>query len=150
VPTPQSYAEKINPLLPTASKAFGTQRKDSPSREASDLVNALILEYANEGGNITHLAAELDGLSLPGVRRRLRVARSGVVLGRAPGDPAGHGDKDPARVVAAAEAIRSARELGQIPYRDAVKAAYDRGINLKAVARELNTSYYGLWIVLRS
>jgi hypothetical protein len=109
-------------------------------------VNRYILEYMDErGGNMTHLARELEGdISLPGLRRRLRAAR-GRTLGNFSTSNK-RGSTDPARVKAAADKIRQARDSGNRgAYRQAVREVYAENISLSAVADEVGISYYSLW-----
>lgn len=141
----EEYAAELREVLPLARRAVGTRRPDSPERQASDRVNELILEYADkERGNITHLANALKGeISLPGLRRRLRAARSRSLGSFATSNK--RGTKDPAKVSAAAKKIADARRLGPNEYRDAVREVYADGVNLTAVAEEIGLSYYALW-----
>lgn len=146
------YADRIRPLLPLARTAYGTQAPDSPARRASDEVNDLILEYADvKGGNLTHLARELgegdsnETLSLAGLRRRLRSARRGKLLGST-STSRKRGSRDPELVKDAAHKIRQARNVGSSSYGEAVRDAYRRNISLTAVAKELDVSYYTLWV----
>jgi hypothetical protein len=140
------YAERLRPLLPLASKAYGTQRPDSAPRRASDEVNKIILEYADQrGGNMTHLATELEGsISLPGLRRRLRSARGGS-LSAEYSFARKRGTKDPEKVEAAAKKIDEARNVNSLAYAQAVREVYAAGISLSAVARALGINYYSLW-----
>lgn len=139
------YAEDLRPLLPLAARAYGTQGPNSPARLASDEVNQKLLEYASQGGNITHLANELEGsISLPGLRRRLRSARNGKLLGTFTSSRK-RGNKDPEAVARAAEKIRNARAVGPRQYGQAVRDVYEENISLTAVAQELGVSYFSLW-----
>lgn len=150
-------AEKIKPLLPEAKRAYGSQAPDSPQRKASEEVNAYILLYTERGGKIPELARELEGhISLSGLRRRVRIARSTEqaalegheqVVGRVPRP---RGSKDKELVAEAAEEIRVAREQGGRPYGDAVRKAYDAGVSMKAVAEVLEISTYSLWSARRT
>lgn len=141
----EEYAEELREHLPLARRAVGTQRPDSPARKASDRVNELILEYADEKrGNVTHLARALEGdISLPGLRRRLRSAR-GKPLGTF-STSSKRGSTDPARVAAAAEKISKARAHSPEAYRDAVREVYAENVSLTAVAEQVGISYYSLW-----
>lgn len=136
------YAEQLRPLLPLASRAYGTQPPDSPPRAASDAVNKIILDYVSHAGNMTHLAHELDGaISLPGLRRRLRSARGGTL-----GKPnRKRGSKDPGHVERAAKEIAAARAISSRSYANAVRKVYAEGVSLSAVADKLSMSYYSLW-----
>lgn len=141
----QEYADELKLHLPLARRAVGVQRPDSPARRASDRVNELILEYAVEkGGNMTHLAYALEGhISLPGLRRRLRTARS-KRLG-AFTTSSKRASTDPELVKPAAEKIRQAREQGREHYRDAIREVHADNVSLTAIADELDMSYYSLW-----
>lgn len=137
------YAERLRPLLPIAARAYGSQPPNSPARRASDEVNKIILEYVdNHSGNMTHLAAALDGqISLPGLRRRLRSARGGSL-----GTPARkRGTKDPKLVEAAAREIAQARAVSSARYAQAVRNTYANGVSLAAVADKMGIAYYSLW-----
>lgn len=141
----EEYADELREHLPLARRAVGIQRPDSPARKASDRVNELILEYADQkNGNVTHLANALEGdISLPGLRRRLRAAR-----GRSLGSfstSRKRGSTDPARVSRAAEKIGKARAESPEAYRDAVREVYAENVSLTAVAEQLDISYYSLW-----
>lgn len=140
------YAEQLKPLLPLAGKAYGTQGPNSPARVASDKVNQLLLEYVDQHhGNVTHLANELDGyISLPGLRRRLRSARNGKLLGSFPSSRK-RGSKDPEKVKAAAAKIGQARNVSPTAYGQAVREVYQENVSLSAVAKELDVSYFTLW-----
>lgn len=144
------YAEKLRPLLPLAGKAYGTQGPTSPARHASDEVNRLLLEYVKHGGNITHLANELEGvISLPGLRRRLRSARTrnGKLLGGLT-TTRKRGSKDPELVAKGAHRIDQARNVSPEKYGEAVRDVYGQGISLTAVGEKMNppVSYYALWV----
>lgn len=141
------YAERMRPLLPLARRAYGTQGPNSPSRQASDEVNKLLVEYVDEkGGNVTHLARELeDSISLAGLRRRLRSARNGGGLLGTTSTSRKRGSKDPNRVSDAARKISDAKNVSSIAYGDAVREVYAAGVSLSAVAKELDCSYFSLW-----
>jgi len=139
------YAEQLRPLLPQARRAYGTQGPNSPARLASDEVNRLLLEYVNKGGNVTHLANELDGvISLAGLRRRLRSARHGKLLGNFTTSRK-RGTKDPETVKAAATKIDTARHQSPAAYGKAVREVYQDNVSLSAVADEMDVSYFSLW-----
>jgi hypothetical protein len=136
-------AEQMRPLLPLAKKAYGQQKQGSPARTASDRVNQLLLAYDQAGGNITELAEHLEGdISLAGLRRRVRVARAGTVLGSNTGKSF-RGSRDPAKVKAAVAKIEQV--AGTPYYGTAIKKAYQDGIALSAIAEELDISYYTAW-----
>ena len=139
----REYAELIKPLMPLARKAYGQQKQGTTARTASDAVNALLLEYDGQGGNVTQLAEELEGvIGLAGLRRRLRVARAGTPLGQVT-DRSFRGNRDPEAIHAAAERIRAAQ--GTDMYGVEIRLAYDAGLALSALAEELEVSYYTAW-----
>ncbi len=150
-------ANKIRPLLPEAKRAYGSQPPGSPTRVASEEVNAYILHYVQKGGKVPALAHELEGdISLSGLRRRVRIARSQEqaalegqeqVVGRTKRP---RGKTDPEQVKEASERIDIARQKGGRVYGDAVRAVYDEGISLKAVAENLQISTYSLWSARRT
>lgn len=156
-PSAVEYADKIRPLLANAKRAYGSQAAGSPAREASEAVNAYLLMYVEANGQIPDLARQLEGdISLSGLRRRIRIAR-GIdassmegkeqVVGRTPRP---RGKKDPELVTEAVNKIQAARKVGGRAYGDAVRAAYDDGISLKAIADEIGISYYSLWSAKRT
>lgn len=151
----EEYTQLIAPLLPLARRAYGTQQQGSPTRVASDKVNALILDYVDDkGGNITHLGEALrqHGLGYDAVRRRLRAARSGHVLGQNPITITGRsrGSRDPSRVAVACADIALARDLSPKEYGEAITRWYSSGISLAAIASGLNVSYFTLWAAMHS
>jgi hypothetical protein len=129
--------------MPLARRAYGQQKQGSPAREASDRVNHILREYDTAGGNITQLAEELQGdITLAGLRRRLRVARAGTELG-VKSTRSFRGDRDPDRISNAVQAIREAE--GTPAYGQRIQDAYDQGLALSAIAKELDCSYFTLW-----
>ena len=139
----REFAADIAPLMPLARRAYGQQKQGTPAREASDLVNGLLLEYDQAGGNVTQLAEELEGvITLAGIRRRLRVARAGTLLGQTTGRSF-RGDRDPVKIAKAVERIRAV--MGTPEYGVAIREAYDQGLALSAIAEELGVSYYTAW-----
>lgn len=155
--SPEVIADKIRPLLADAKRAYGSQPPESPYRLASDEVNGYVLHYVERGGNVPDLARCLEGhISLSGLRRRIRIARAyeqaalegkEQVVGRTKRP---RGKKDPELVRLAVEKIELARAQGGRTYGDAVRKAYDDGISLTAIAKEMNLSYYSLWSAKRT
>ena len=156
-PSALNCAEDIRPLLDQAKRAYGSQAPDSPARQASELVNAHLLNYVEAGGQIPELARHLEGeISLSGLRRRVRIARGTdtsslegqeQVVGRVSRP---RGKKDPELIKAAVAEIQEARQLGGRVYGDAVRKAYDEGLSLSAIAEEIGISYYSLWSAKRT
>lgn len=147
------YADEIRPLVPLASRAYGTLGPDSPERRASDLYNRLLLEYTAKGGNVRLLADRL-GVAYVTLSRRLRVARSNTRLGVSTRTgPRPTTSRDPELIEFYAREIREARDANPTDrerYHTAVRSAYNDGVSLYAVAEALEMSYYALYSVLRS
>lgn len=156
-PNAKEAAEKILPLLAEAKTAYGSQAPNSPARVASETVNAYLLEYVAGHGKIPELIPYLNGeISLSGIRRRVRIARATEqsalegaeqVVGRVSRP---RGTTDPEKVKEAVEAIQAARDKGGRAYGDAVRKAYDSGVSLGAIAKEMGISYYSLWSARRT
>lgn len=139
----KEYATDIKEYMPLARRAYGQQKQGTAPRTASDIVNGLILEYDEHGGNMTQLAEELEGvITLAGIRRRLRVARVGTPLGEVTGRSF-RGDRDPAKIHEAAVRIREALHTPE--YGQEIRRAYEDGLALSAIAKELNVTYYTIW-----
>ncbi len=155
--SPEVIADKIRPLLADAKRAYGSQPPESPYRLASDEVNGYVLHYVEHGGNVPDLAKCLEGhISLSGLRRRIRIARAyeqaalegtEQVVGRTKRP---RGKKDPELVNEAVENIEAARKQGGRVYGDAVREAYDQGISLTSIAKQMGISYYSLWSAKRT
>lgn len=156
-PSAEDAASRIRPLLDDAKKAYGSQTPNSPARQASESVNAELLTYVENGGQLPDLARFLEGhISLSGLRRRVRIARGAdlsamegqeQVVGRVSRP---RGKKDPKLIAKAVDDIQAARKIGGRKYGDAVRKAYDEGLSLKAIADEIGISYYSLWSVKRT
>lgn len=152
---PEGFADMLLPLLPDAKRAYGSLPQGHPAREASDKVNTLIYRYMTAGHSLPALADQLDGaLSLPGLRRRARVAR--VSMEERPEEAAlgyvkkPRGTRDPEKVKPAAEKIEKAKASSTREYGEAVREAHNNGIALQAIADEMGVSYHSLWIARRS
>ena len=144
----EQYAELIRPLIPLAKRAYGSAAVDSPQREASDKYNRLLLEYRGRGGNITSLAREL-GIPDVTLRRRIRVARSGVVLGEHTLVARGRGRRDDTLIE---ETVKLLEEAGndRNRRRAVIQQAHELNLSLYALATRLGVSYYSLYATLRS
>lgn len=157
----EEVADAIRPLLPHAKRAYGSQLAGSDAREASEMVNAILLVYTSKGGRLPELAKHLEGdIALSGLRRRIRIARgvdSSTMEGIEPPSgkvPRKQGSKDPERIKEAVEAIQATRKKNGGPggraYGDAVRKAYDDGLSLQAIADEIGVTYYTLWSAKRT
>lgn len=155
---PETIADNIRPLLPLASKAYGGCAPESPERAASDTVNHYILMYADKGGSIPLLGHYLQGdISTSGLRRRLRSIRAqdkasmeGKEMTLGGTGKKKERSKEPKLVEKHATLIKDAKKESSRAYGDAVRHAYDSGVSLSAIAKELDMQYHALWTARRS
>lgn len=155
VPEAREYAQKIQPLLASAKRAFGSQPAGSKSRLASDEVNQLLLDYVDAGHPVPALADALEpDISLSGLRRRIRLAKARrsnpnpTPLGNVHSGPRKTVDMEQLENVI--PTIEEAREKGNPEYGTAIAKAYAAGIPLQAIADKLGLSYYAVWAAMRT
>lgn len=136
------YVEKITPLLPLATRAFGSRDQQTPAHEASREYTRLLAEYKSRGGNLKALAEAL-GVAYAGVRRRESMKDVSVssIKPRARADSSELND--------AAYRVRQARMRGSEAYHDQLRAEFESGTSLSGLARALGVSssaplYYGV------
>lgn len=140
----RDYAEKIEPLLPLAKRAYGSRSQSSPAHDASREYTRLLVEYSERGGNISAIAREL-GVTYAGVRRRVVTAKLPTSPYRRP-----RMKYSEEEIQRAADRITAARERGgSEAYHEAIVREYERGVSLAAVAKCLGLSsagplYYGV------
>jgi len=137
------YAEKIQPLLSLAQKAYGSRTRASAEHDASREYTDLLAEFQMRGGSLPLLAKEL-GVAYTGVRRR--VAMRGIsatafkpLVTR----------KTPEEIGAASERVLQAKFVGTDAYHDQLAKEYRSGIALSVLARKIGLSsaaplYYGV------
>ncbi len=66
----EKYAQKIEPILPLAKRAYGLRGQATPEHKASEKYTALLKEYYSKGGSLVALAEKL-GVAYSGMRRRI-------------------------------------------------------------------------------
>lgn len=154
-PEARDFAEKIQPLLDSAKRAFGSQPAGSKSRVDSDEVNRLLLEYVDAGHPVPALANELEpDISLSGLRRRIRLAKAR--RSNPNPTPLGNSHSGPRKTVdmnvldSVIPEIEEAREHGNPEYGTAIAKAYAAGVPLQAIADKLGLSYYAVWAAMRT
>lgn len=70
----ERYAQRIEPLLPLAKKAYGSRDTKSPQHDASREYTRLLKEFYNGGqGSLLDMARRL-GVQYAGIRRRITTA----------------------------------------------------------------------------
>lgn len=140
----KEYAEKIKPLLPLATKAYGAKNQNTPAHNASREYTKLLVEYNKKGGSLLYLAQELN-VAYSGVRRRVFTADIPAMTNNSPRKKA-----DPAKIDAAVERVKNARLKGTEKYHaQLAHEYYKNGISLSAIAKGLGIKnagplYYGV------
>lgn len=136
------YAEKIQPLLPLAKKAFGSRSTISPQHDASRQYTALLVSYYSKKGSLPDLAEAL-GVTYAGLRRRITQSEIPSVARkpRATLTSEQYGD-----IVAR---VMVAKQTGTREYHQQLKTEYDSGVSLNKLALHMglasaNPLYYGV------
>lgn len=128
----ESYTEKIKPLVPLATKAYGSKAQTSPAHNASREYTQLLKEFADQGGNLIMLAKKL-GVSYSGVRRRVFTADQPPVTN---GNPRKKITEQ--ELQEAVERVKSAKAFNSRAYHaQLAKEYYENGISLGAIAKGL-------------
>lgn len=132
----EEYKVKIEPLLESAKRAYGSRAHSSPEHDASREYTRLLTEYYAKGGSLVAMADEL-GVVYAGLRRRVRTATLPVRESRS------RSRMDQPLVDAAIERIKAAKAQGIEEYHQQVAEEYDNGISLAKVAEGLGLSGSG-------
>jgi hypothetical protein len=136
------YADKIRPLLPLATRAFGARTHDTPAHTASREYTSLLLEFYAAGGSLLALSKEL-GVAYAGLRRRVITADAPVAPNR------GHSRATPEETAEAVTRVRAAKSRSVTDYHSQLLAEYESGVSLGKLATALGLSganplYYGV------
>lgn len=138
------YADKIQPLLPLARKAYGSRTQATPAHEASRRYTELLVEYNDKGGSLLDLATVL-GVAYSGIRRRIFTSKTPNLEVDKP-----KRKTTPEELEAALERVREAKARGTRAYHEQLAVEYHgNGISLGALARGLGIAnaaplYYGV------
>lgn len=138
----EDYAQRIQPILEIAKKAYGSRTQDTPEHKASREYTRLLTEFQNLGGSLPLLAKRLN-VQYSGIRRR--VVMSNVSVSAVKPKTRLKGDA----VLESVNRVRSAKERGTDEYHDQLADEYRLGISLSNLAKELGLSsaaplYYGV------
>jgi hypothetical protein len=138
----ETYAQKIQPILKDAKKAYGARNQDTPEHRASREYTRLLTEFQNNGGSLPLLAKRLE-VAYAGVRRR--VVMDQIVVSDVKPRVRLKGEV----VKEAATRVRRAKSKSTDEYHDQLAAEYKSGISLSNLAKELGLSsaaplYYGV------
>jgi hypothetical protein len=137
----ESYAQRIEPLLPQAKKAYGSRTQSTPQHTASREYTRLLVEFHSLGGSLPKLAKRLE-VAYAGVRRR--VVMSNVSVSSVKPTTRVKGD-----ITAAVERVRAAKSVGVDQYHDQLAAEYRSGVSLANLAKAMGIKsaaplYYGV------
>lgn len=149
------YAEKLRPLLPLATRAYGPRTRLSPAHDASRTYTASLVEYQERGGSLPALAQEL-GVTYASLRRRIltadlepapRTAATARFRQRAARTPEYEAMLE--NYVSAIESLKADPELDSAEYHEALLQAYEDGVPPSYLAKRLGQSstgaiYYGI------
>ncbi len=144
-PTPtllEQYAQRMEPLLPLAKKAYGSRDTQSPQHEASREYTRLLVEFYNAGGSLLKMADRLQ-VTYAGLRRRVTTADV---------TPSSHRPrrKFPQEVYdAALKDILKAKAEGTHAYHTALFNHWESGLSMAKIAKDMGLSsanplYYGV------
>jgi transposase-like protein len=137
------YAEKIRPLIPLATKAYGAKSQNTPAHVASRQYTDYLVEFTDKGGSLIDLSREV-GVSYAGMRRRVFTANVPTMK------------TDTRRKLTAEECdeavmrVRVAREQSTAKYHEQLAIEYYRnGVSLSIIAKGLGITnaaplYYGV------
>lgn len=140
----KDYAEKIQPLLPLAQKAYGSRDQNTPAHVASKEYTRLLQEYVDAGGSLLKLS-ELLQVSYSGIRRR-------VFTAKVPPMKSNGSRKKPTQpeIDEAVARVREARSTNTARYHEQLSIEYfQNGISLSYIAKGLGIAnagplYYGV------
>lgn len=136
------YADKVRPLLPLATRAFGARTHDTPAHAASREYTALLTEFYEKGGSLLALSKEV-GVAYAGMRRRVITADAPVAPNR------GHSRATPEQTAEAVVRVRAAKSRSVTDYHRQLLEEYESGVSLGKLATALGLSganplYYGV------
>jgi hypothetical protein len=140
----KEYSEKIRPLLPLATKAYGPKSQNTPAHVASRQYTALLVEYTNKGGSLLYLAQELN-VAYSGTRRRVFTSNIPSMSNNSP-----RKKNDPAKIEAAVTRVKNARLKSTEKYHaQLAHEYYKNNISFSAIAKGLGIKnaaplYYGV------
>lgn len=141
-PLVEEYRDKIEPLLPLATKAYGSREQKTPAHDASREYTRLLAEYQARGGSLPQLAKALH-VAYAGIRRRVVMRDVSVSSVK----PRMRGKSEDLN--AAAARVRAAKAVSVDAYHDQLAAEFENGASLGGLARMLGVSsaaplYYGV------
>lgn len=139
----EQYAEKIQPILSLAQKAYGARTRLGPEHEASREYTLLLSEFQSKGGSLPLLAKHL-GVNYAGVRRR--VAMKDISASSFKPNTTRKTEED---INESIERVLYAKSQGTDAYHDQLAKEYRTGIAISVLAKKMGLSsasplYYGI------
>jgi len=139
----EEYANRIEPLLPLAQKAYGARTRMGPHHEASREYTALLSEFQSKGGSLPLLAKRLN-VAYAGMRRRVAM-RDISASSFKPKTTR----KTKEQIQEAAQRVLDAKMRDTDSYHDQLAKEYRSGVAVSVLAKELGLSsaaplYYGI------
>lgn len=137
----KEYAQKIEPYLEDAKKAYGSRDTISPQHDASREYTRLLCQFYEKGGSLLDMGKALD-VTYAGMRRRV------TTCGLKPSSKRPR-KKFPQEVYDDAVAsILEAKESSTLEYHQAIFDVYEAGLALSLIASQMGLSsanplYYG-------
>ena len=139
----EEYAEKIEPLLPLAQKAYGSRERLGDEHDASRKYTELLSEFQERGGSLPLLAKRLK-VAYAGVRRRVAMRHISASAFKPR-----FARKNREEVEEAVVRVLKAKKDGTDSYHDQLAEEYASGVSLSVLARQMGLSsaaplYYGV------
>jgi hypothetical protein len=139
----EEYAQKIEPLIPLAQKAYGSRTRRGPEHDASRAYTALLSEFQERGGSLPLLAKRLK-VAYAGIRRRVAM-RDISPSSFKPSTTR----KTEEEIQESAERVLLSKTRGTDAYHDQLAKEYRSGVAFSVLARHLKLSsaaplYYGV------
>lgn len=139
----EEYAQKIEPIISMAQKAYGSRERLGPEHDASRRYTALLSEFQARGGSLPLLAKRL-GVAYAGMRRRVAMRDISASAFKPKTTR-----KTKEEIQEAALRVLDAKNSDTDTYHDQLAKEYRSGIAVSVLAKELGLSsaaplYYGI------
>jgi hypothetical protein len=129
----EKYAQKIEPILPLAKRAYGLRGQATPEHKASEKYTVLLKEYYSKGGSLVALAEKL-GVAYSGMRRRIFASST------PPGPRKPRSQSSEESIEKTLTRVLKAKETSTERYHEELYKAYHNGASLAVLAKGLSLS----------
>jgi hypothetical protein len=129
----EKYAQKIEPILPLAKRAFGLRGQATPEHKASEKYTELLKEYYSKGGSLVALAEKL-GVAYSGMRRRIFASST------PPRPRKTRSQSTEESIEKTLTRVLKAKEISTERYHEELHKAYHSGASLAVLAKGLSLS----------